>query len=213
MLDFYTWKTPNGRKVAIMLAETQIEHTLHAIDIGKGEQHRPDFLAISPNNKIPAIVDRRDDGSSLSLFESGAILTYLAEKSGMLLPGGEARWTTLKWLHWSIGGVGPMIGQLNYFVNHADEPVPPAIERYAKEASRLIGVLDTALRGSGWVDGNAYSIADIVSYPWIAEARRALGEPLREAFANASAVRDWLDRVGERPAVKAGMAVLQDDAS
>lgn len=210
MIDFYTWKTPNGRKVAIMLAETGLPHTVHPIDIGTGAQHDPAFLAISPNNKIPAIVDYRDDGTCLSLFESGAILTYLAEKSGMLLPADDARWAVLAWLHWSIGGLGPMLGQLNYFVNHADAPVPPAIARYTAEAIRLLGVLETRLAGSAWIGGDAYSIADIVSFPWIAEARRALDGVLGDTFAASPAVRDWYDRVESRPAVAAGMAVLED---
>lgn len=212
MITCYTWKTPNGRKVAIMLEETGLEHEIEPIDITEGEQHDPAFLAVSPNNKIPAIVDQRDDGTTLSLFESGAILTYLAEKSGMLLPAGDDRWTTLQWLHWSIGGIGPMLGQLNHFVNHADAKIPYAIERYTDEAKRLLGVLERQLSSSEWIAAGQYTIADIVSYPWIVEARESLPEQLGDTFAQSPAIGSWCDRVGRRPAVEAGMHVLEGSA-
>lgn len=205
MIQLYSWKTPNGRKASIMLEETGLPYELHPVDLGAGEQMRPEFLAISPNNKIPAIVD---DDSGQSLFESGAVLAYLAEKSGMLLPSGPDRWTAIQWVYWSIGGLGPMLGQLGYYAVRADEKVPAAIERFLKEGVRLLGVLERRLSASRHIGGADYSIADIVSFTWIAEARQVMQEPLGDTFASSPAIDDWYARVGERAAVGRGMALL-----
>ncbi len=211
MIQFYTWKTPNGRKVAIMLEEIGLPYRVHPVDLSADQQFDPDFLAISPNNKIPAIVDERSGGEGLSLFESGAILSYLAEKSGMLLPpSGPARWSTYQWLHWSIGGPGPMLGQLNFFAVRSPDKAPLAIKRFRKEGERLLRVLETRLSNQAYLGAPDFTIADVATYPWIAEARSAMAEPLGEAFASSPAVNDWLSRVGERPAVKKGMRILED---
>ena len=211
MIQFYTWKTPNGRKVAIMLEETGLPHRVHGVDLGHDKQFEPDFLAISPNNKIPAIVDQQAGRQDQSLFESGAILGYLAEKSGMLLPPpGPARWSVHEWLYWSIGGLGPMLGQLNFFAVRSAEKAPLAVDRFRTEGKRLLDVLETRLAGHRFIGGAEYSIADVSSYPWVAEARAAMADPLGEVFASSPAIIDWLARVGERPAVKKGMRILQD---
>jgi len=210
VIQFYTWKTPNGRKIAVMLEETELPYQVHAVDLTADEQFRPDFLAISPNNKIPAIVDEDADEERQPLFESGAILSYLAEKSGMLLPQlGPARWSVYEWLYWSIGGLGPMLGQLNFYAVRSDEKTPLAIGRFRKEGERLLRVLETRLSGQQYVGGADYSIADVASYPWVEEARVAMAEPLGEAFAASPAIADWLARVGERPAVQKGMRILE----
>lgn len=210
MITLYTWTTPNGRKPAIMLEELGWSYQAKPVNIGKDEQFAPDFLKVSPNNKIPAIVDDEAEGGPLSIFESGAILTYLAEKSGRLLaPSGHARFKALEWLHWQIGGLGPMLGQLNYFANRATEKLPHAIDRYRDEGARLIGVMDRRLAEADYLAGD-YSIADIACYPWMITATTMLQEPLGDALGEASAVRAWLDRVGNRPAVQKGMKVLQD---
>ena len=164
MIDLYTWTTPNGRKASIMLEEIGMPYTVHAIDISKDEQFAPDFLKIAPNNRIPAIVDR-DNG--MSLMESGAILIYLADKSGKLLPkSGEGRYRTIEWLMWQMGGPGPMLGQVHHFVTYNPGKAPCAEERYLKEAHRLYKVLDTRLQGRDFV-ADEYSIADIAIWPWI----------------------------------------------
>ena len=164
MIDLYTWSTPNGRKVSIMLEECALPYTAHAIDIGKGNQFKPEFLKISPNNRIPAIVDR-DTG--LSLFESGAILMYLAEKTGTFWPKEPAaHWATVQWLMWQMGGVGPMLGQVHHFVKYNQGKAPYAEERYLKEAQRLYGVLDRRLAEAEYLAGT-YSIADIATWPWV----------------------------------------------
>ncbi len=210
MIHFHTWKTPNGRKVGIMLEETGLPYQVHPVDLMANEQFEPDFLAISPNNKILAIVDHEPGRPDLSLFESGAILSYLADKSGTLLSAsGPARWATLKWLYWSIGGVGPMLGQLNFFVVRSDEKSPLAIDRFRKEGERLLRVLETELADHPYLGGEDYSIADIASYPWVEEARTAMAKPLSDAFAASPAIADWLARVSERPAVKKGMRILE----
>ena len=211
MIQFYTWKTPNGRKVAIMLEETGLAHRVHPVDIGANEQFRPDFLAISPNNKIPAIVDEEPGRGPQSLFESGAILSYLAEKSGTLLPPpGSERWAVTEWLYWSIGGLGPMLGQLGFFAVRSKEKAPLAIDRFREEGQRLLRVLETRLSAHRYIGGAEYSIADICSYPWVEAGRTVMAEPLGDAFASSPAIADWLGRVGERPAVKRGMRVLED---
>jgi GSH-dependent disulfide-bond oxidoreductase len=209
MITLYTWTTPNGRKPAIMLEELGWEYEAKPINIGKDEQFAPDFLKVSPNNKIPAIVDHDAEGGALSIFESGAILTYLAEKSGRFLaPSGHARFKTLEWLHWQIGGLGPMLGQLGYLANRAPEKVPLAIGRFSEESGRLFGVMNKRLEEVEYLGGD-YSIADIACYPWMIAATTMLREPLAEALEKAPAVHAWLERVGARPAVQWGMKVLQ----
>ena len=208
MIQFYTYTTPNGRKVSIMLEELGIPYQVNVVNISNGEQFEPEFLKVSPNNKIPAIVDEEADG--LAVFESGAILTYLAEKYGQFLPAsGEARYKTLEWLHWQIGGVGPMFGQLGYFTVYAKEKIPQAIARYTSEAERLLAVMDRRLTDNAYLAGEAYSIADMAAYPWLVNAREGafLGASLGAILAEKPAVLRWLDDVGSRPAVQRGMAV------
>jgi GST-like protein len=209
MITLYTWKTPNGRKPAIMLEELGWDYEARAIDISRDEQFAPDFLKVSPNNKIPAIVDPDAEGGPLSIFESGAILTYLAEKSGQFLaPSGHARFKALEWLHWQIGGLGPMLGQLGFFANRAPEKLPLAIDRFSEEGGRLIRVMNTRLAEAEYLAGD-YSVADIACYPWMIAATTMLKEPLGQSLDEAPAVHAWLERVGARPAVQRGMKVLQ----
>jgi GST-like protein len=204
VIDLYTWTTPNGRKVSIMLEECGLAYNAHKIDITKDEQFAPDFLKISPNNRIPAIVDQEGpDGKPLPLFESGAILIYLAEKTGKFLPKDlRGRYTTLQWLMWQMGGVGPMFGQAHHFLRAAPEKVPYGIERYTKETRRLYGVMDKRLGEAPFLAGDAYTIADIATYPWAARHEWHLVD-LAE-FPN---VKRWYDGIGARPAVQRGMAV------
>ena len=205
MIDLYTWKTPNGRKASIMLEEVGLPYQVHPIDFSKKAQFEPDFLAISPNNKIPAIVD--GDGP-VSVFESGAILTYLAEKTGQLLPAsGAARFEVLEWLHWQIGGLGPMLGQFGYFAVMSKEKVPPAIERFTTEVERLLGVTERRLATSAFLGGADYSIADVAAYPWLLAVNTMMKEALAEQLSDKPALQEWLARVGERPAVQAGMKI------
>ncbi len=207
MIDLYTWTTPNGRKVSIMLEETGLPYEVHPVNIGKNEQFAPAFLKISPNNRIPAIVDRDADSGPLSVFESGAILIYLAEKTGKFLAAkGEQRAKTLEWLMWQMGGVGPMFGQLNHFANVAPEKIPYAIDRYATEAARLVAILDRRLGEAQYLGGD-YSIADMITYPWIAPALDMIAKLKPEAVGEAANTRRWLADVGARPAVQRGMAV------
>ncbi|GAO39648.1 putative disulfide bond oxidoreductase [Sphingomonas changbaiensis NBRC 104936] len=209
MITLYTWTTPNGRKPAIMLEELGWDYQVKGVNIGKDEQFAADFLKVSPNNKIPAIVDDEAEGGPLSIFESGAILTYLAEKSGKFLaPSGPARFKALEWLYWQIGGLGPMLGQLGYFANRAPEKVPLAIDRFKDECERLIRVMNGRLAEAEYLGGD-YSIADIACYPWMVAATTMLKVPLANALERAPAVQSWLERLGERPAVQKGMAVLQ----
>jgi GST-like protein len=197
MIELYYWPTPNGHKVSIMLEETGLEYTTIRVDIGRGDQFRPEFLEISPNNRMPAIVDH-DTG--ISVFEGGAILVYLAEKSGRLLPAAQAeRFEVLQWLFWQAGGLGPMAGQHSHFVNYAREAVPYARQRYADEYERLLAVMDVRLRGRDYLAGD-YSIADIASFPWVLPYRR-LGVDL-DRFEN---LRRWFDRIKERPGVRRGI--------
>jgi GST-like protein len=204
MIDLYTWTTPNGRKVSIMLEEVGLDYTSHAIDISKGEQFAPGFLKISPNNKIPAIVDQE---SGISLMESGAILIHLAEKTGKLMPaGGPQRLETLQWLMWQMGGVGPMLGQVHHFVKFNPGKAPYAEERFLKEARRLYGLLDRRLTDDEYMAGD-YSIADIATWPWISRFEYQtmdLGE-----FPN---VRRWYTAIAGRPAVRRGYDVPQATA-
>ncbi len=212
MLDVYFWPTPNGRKVSIMCEETGMSeetglaYTLKPVDITRGEQFEQDFLAISPNNRIPAIVDSDGPGGKpLALFESGAILEYLAHKSGLLMPKDErGQWITKQWLMFQMGNIGPMWGQQGHFIIYAPEKVPYAIERYTKEILRLLDVMNLRLRDAEYLAGD-YTIADIATYPWIATYERR--EVSIEEFPH---VKRWLDAVAARPAVQRGMAWLDD---
>jgi GST-like protein len=202
MIQLYTWGTPNGKKVSIMVEEVGIPYEVHAINLQKGDQHKPDYLAINPNNKIPAIIDTEGpDGKLLTLFESGAILMYLAEKTGKLWPKElRKRYEVIQWLMFQMGGVGPMFGQANYFFR-AQEKVPQAIERFHKEALRLYSVLDKQLGQQEFLAGD-YSIADIATYPWV--WRHEMHQVKLEQFSN---VKRWYDAIAARPAVQRGMAV------
>ncbi len=208
-IQVWTWPTPNGHKVHIMLEETGLPYEVVPVAIGKGEQFRPEFLAITPNHRIPAIVDPEGPGGErFSLFESGAILIYLAEKAGSdLLPKDAAtRYRCLQWLMFQMGGVGPMFGQYNHFANYAAEKLPYAIERYTNEVARLHRVLDKRLGESAYLAGPDYSIADIATFPWIRNAERRnvdLGQ-----YPN---VRRWHDAIAARPAVQRGVAVLAEN--
>lgn len=207
MIDFYYWTTPNGHKVSIFLEEAGCAYQIRPIHIGKGEQFTPEFLRIAPNNRIPAIVDHQpvDGGEPLALFESGAILEYLADKSGQFLPTStRERMQVLQWLYWQMGGLGPMAGQNHHFNRYAPEPVPYAIERYVKETARLYGVLDRQLSGREYVAGE-YSIADMAIYPW---ARVWEGQKQRiEDFPN---MAQWLARMAARPAVQRAYAISEE---
>lgn len=198
MIELYYWTTPNGHKITIFLEETGLPYVLKPVDIGKGEQFDPEFLKISPNNRIPAIVDTEpaDGGGPLSVFESGAILQYLAEKTGRFLPSDlRGRVEVMQWLFWQMGGLGPMAGQNHHFSQYAAEKIPYAIERYVKETERLYGVLDDRLEGRPFIAGD-YSIADMACYPWIVPYENQ-GQRL-EDFPN---VARWFAEVRERPAV------------
>ncbi|MDX5384874.1 MAG: glutathione S-transferase N-terminal domain-containing protein [Rhodobacterales bacterium] len=202
MIDLYTWTTPNGRKVSILLEELGLPYTAHAVNIGKDEQFAPDFLKISPNNKIPAIVDH-DTG--VSQFESGAIMIYLAEKTGQFLPTEvKARAEVMQWLMWQMGGFGPMLGQAHVFLKFNRGLSQPAEERFAKEAKRLYGVLDRQLADHEYVAGG-YSIADMAIFPWA--ARHDWHEIDLTAFPN---VLRWYRQVAARPAVQRGYQVPSD---
>ncbi len=208
MITLYTWTTPNGRKISILLEELGLPYEVHSVDIGHDQQFKPAFLAISPNNKIPAIVDHDADGGPLPVFESGAILTYLAEKSGQFLPAaGPERYKTLEWLNWQIGGLGPMLAQLGFFAVRSKEKAPLAIRRFTEEADRLLGVMDRRLAASAYLAGADYSIADIACYPWTVAATTVLAKALAGRLDSKPAVHRWLETVGNRPAVARGMAV------
>ncbi len=205
MIDLYTFTTPNGRKVSIMLEELGLAYRTHVIDITKGDQFAAEFLAISPNNKIPAIVDGEGpDGEALALFESGAILIYLAEKTGSpLLPTeARARSQVMQWLMFQMGGVGPFFGQANHFLKFAKEDVPYAKKRYSDETRRLYGVMDERLGGVEHLAGEDYSIADVATYPWV--SRFDFHQVDLAEFAN---VKRWFDALSARPAVQRGMEV------
>ncbi len=208
MITLYTWTTPNGRKPAIMLEELGVPYQISTVDIGKDEQFAPSFLAVSPNNKIPAIVDEDAEGGPLAIFESGAILTYLAEKHGRFLhASGPTRYKTLEWLHWQIAGLGPMLGQLGFFGVRSKDKSPLAIDRFVEESDRLLSVMDKQLAGNTYLAGDEYTIADIACYPWTIAATITLKDVLAESLATKPAVHRWLKTVGERPAVQRGMAV------
>ena len=203
-MQLYTWGTPNGRKVSIALEELGLGYEVHPINITKDEQFDPAFLKISPNNKIPALVAPDGPGGKpLALFESGAILIYLADKTGKLLPAeGAARYEALQWLMWQMGGFGPMLGQAHHFLRFAKEDVPYAKDRYSNETRRLYGVLDKRLGEAEFLAGGDYSIADIATYPWA--ARHEWQQVALEDFPN---VKRWYDALGARPAVDKGMQV------
>jgi GST-like protein len=206
VIEVHTWPTPNGHKVHIMLEECGLPYAVHPVDIGAGDQFDPDFLAISPNNRIPAIVDPDGpDGRPISLFESGAILLYLAGKTGRFLPEStRGKYEVMEWLMWQMGGIGPMLGQAHHFRLYAPEKIPYAIDRYTREAARLYGVLDARLRDREYVAGE-YSIADIAIFPWTRSWRNQ-GVELDE-FPN---VKRWQEAIKERPAVRRGLEVLAD---
>jgi GSH-dependent disulfide-bond oxidoreductase len=206
-IDVYSWPTPNGHKVHIMLEECGLAYQAIPVNIGAGEQFRPEFLAVSPNNKIPAIVDPKGpDGKPISLFESGAILVYLASKTGRFLPSGDpAKFEVLQWLMFQMGGVGPMLGQAHHFRMYAPEKIQYAIDRYTNEARRLYGVIDKRLSQSEWLGGNEYSIADIATFPWLRSWQNQ-GIVLEEY----PRLKRWFDTIAERPAVQRGVKVLAD---
>jgi GST-like protein len=205
MIDLYYWPTPNGHKITIFLEETETRYKLRPVDISKNEQFNPEFLKISPNNKIPAIVDNEPNygkGTPISLFESGAILWYLAEKTGRFIPQEAAKKALVsEWLFWQVGGLGPMLGQNHHFTKYASEKIPYAIERYQKETARLYGVLDKQLTGREYVAGE-YSIADMAIYPWIVPY-----EMQGMKLGDYPAVEAWFKRIAARPAVRKAYSI------
>jgi len=206
-IEFYTWKTPNGRKIAIALEEMGLPHKTIPIDINAGDQKKPEFLQVNPNGKIPALIDRRGD-QPVTIFESGAILLYLAEKEGKFLPKEtQAKYSTISWLMWQMAGVGPMFGQYGFFARHP-EKIPVAIDRYKGEANRLMKVLDDQLaQTSSYMAGPEYTVADMATYPWIAGMLSAAEPPVKiEEYPH---VQKWKELVGSRPAVQKGMKVLE----
>ncbi|WP_121970909.1 glutathione binding-like protein [Leptolyngbya sp. BC1307] len=206
MIDLYYWTTPNGHKITIFLEEADLPYTIHPINIGKGDQFDPEFLKILPNNRIPAIVDADPEtgDSPISVFESGAILQYLAEKTGKFMPAeGPGRVEVLQWLNWQMGGLGPMLGQNHHFAIYAPEKIPYAIERYVKETARLYGVLNQRLRDREFVAGD-YSIADMACYPWITGYERQ-GQDLGD-FPH---LKRWFETIQARPAVQAAYKIAE----
>lgn len=204
MIDFYYWPTPNGWKISILLEELGLPYAVHPVDIGKGDQFEPDFLKISPNNRMPAIVDHEpaDGGEPISIFESAAIMTYLAEKTGRFMPADiRARTAVNQWLYWQMGGLGPMAGQLHHFRLYAQEQIPYAIERYTNEVARLYGVMERRLEGRKFLV-DQYSIADIACFPWIARHERQQMD--LNDFPN---LRRWFDSIGARETVIRGLAL------
>ena len=203
MIELYTWKTSNGRKATIMLEECGLPYNVHPIDISKDEQFRPDYVKINPNSKIPAIVDTDGPGGKpYTVIESGAILMYLAEKTGKFMPKDTAgKYEVIQWLMFQMGGIGPIFGQVHHFLRAAKEPVPYAIERYTRETRRLYGVLDSRLEDREYL-ADEYSIADIATYPWA--ARHEWHKTRLEDFPH---VKRWFDAISARPAVERGMKV------
>ena len=203
MITLYSWSTPNGRKVSIMLEECGLPYRIMPVDIRVGEQFTPEFLAVNPNGKIPAIVDPAGpDGESITLFESGAILVYLAGKCGRFLPASDrGKYEALQWLMFQMGGVGPMLGQTHHFMRYASEQVPYAIDRYHKETQRLYAVMERRLASADFLAGE-YSIADIATFPWVARH-----DWHKIDLTDYPAVRRWYRRIEKRPAVKRGMAL------
>jgi GSH-dependent disulfide-bond oxidoreductase len=207
MIDVYTWATPNGHKVHIMLEECGLPYKVHAVNIGAGDQFKPEFLAISPNNKIPAIVDSEGPGGrAISIFESGAILVYLASKTGKFMPKSDRKkYEVLEWLMFQMGGVGPMLGQNHHFRTYAPEKLPYAIDRYTNEAKRLYGVIDRRLEKSAWLGCDEYSIADIATWPWLRNWKNQ-GIVLDDY----PHLKSWFEKMESRPAVQRGVKVLAD---
>ncbi|MCC9597755.1 MULTISPECIES: glutathione binding-like protein [unclassified Rubrivivax] len=207
MIEVYSWATPNGHKVHVMLEECGLPYRVHAVDIGAGEQFAPEFLAISPNNKIPAIVDPDGpDGQPISLFESGAILLYLAGKTGRFLPDSvRGRYETLEWLMFQMGGVGPMLGQAHHFRLYAPEKIAYAVERYTNEARRLYGVMNRKLAKTRYIAGDEYTIADIAIFPWLRSWKNQGID-----WNDYPHLKGWFDEIGARPAVQRGCEVLAD---
>lgn len=210
MIDLHYWPTPNGHKITLFLEEAGLEYRIEPVDIGAGDQFKPGFLAISPNNRMPAIVDHAptDGGGPLAVFESGAILVYLAEKTGQLLPSvPRARKTVLEWLFWQMGGFGPMLGQNHHFSRYAPERIPYAIDRYQREADRLYGVLDRHLAGREYIAGDTLSIADIACHPWAhAHAWHHVD------LADHPQVQRWHDALAARPAFERAYAIEEEYA-
>ena len=206
MIDFYYWTTPNGHKVTLFLEEAGLEYNVRPINIGKGDQFEPAFLKIAPNNRIPAIVDNDPigGGESISIFESGAILEYLADKTGKFLAkSGPKRYDALQWLYWQMGGFGPMLGQNHHFNKHAAEKVPYAIARYENETRRLYRILNEQLSGKNFIIGNDYTIADMACYPWALYA-----DSQNVNLNDYPNVQAWIKRIDERPATKAAYALV-----
>ncbi len=207
MIELYSWATPNGHKIHIMLEECGLAYRAHAVDIGSGAQFDPAFLAISPNNKIPAMVDPDGpDGAPISLFESGAILLYLAGKTGRFLPDDtRGKYEVLQWLMFQMGGVGPMLGQAHHFRIYAPEKIEYAVERYTNEAKRLYGVMNKRLANSRYLGGKDYSIADMAVFPWLRSWKNQGID-----WADYPHLKGWFDEIGHRPAVQRGCEVLAD---
>ncbi len=207
MIDAYSWPTPNGHKIHIMLEECGLAYRAIPVNIGAGDQFKPEFLAISPNNKIPAIIDPDGpDGQPISLFESGAILIYLAAKTGRFLPAGDReKYEVLQWLMFQMGGIGPMLGQAHHFRIYAPEKIDYAVNRYTNEAKRLYGVIDKRLAQSRWLGGREYSIADIATFPWLRS-----WENQGIVLTDYPHLKAWFDRVADRPAVQRGVKVLAE---
>ena len=198
MIDFYYWPTPNGWKVSILLEELGLPYKMHPVNIGKGDQFNPEFLKISPNNRMPAIIDHDVDGDPVFLFESGAILLYLAEKTGRFIPNSVlGKKEAMEWLFWQTGNQGPMAGQLSHFVNYAIGENKYSHDRYAKEYERCLGVLDRRLTTRQFILGEEYSIADIINWPWV-----LIAKPLGASLENFPHLADWRNRIKNRPAVK-----------
>ncbi|VVM52489.1 glutathione binding-like protein [Pseudomonas fluorescens] len=207
MIDLYYWTTPNGHKISLFLEEAGLPYNVHPINISQGEQFQPHFLKIAPNNRIPAIVDHEpaDGGEPLSLFESGAILLYLAEKTGKFLPKDlRGRQTALQWLFWQMGGLGPMAGQNHHFSQFAPEKIPYAIKRYIDETARLYGVLNKQLADNEFVAGSEYSIADMAIYPWIVAHKWQ-----RQKLEDFPHVLRWFNHIKDRPATVKAYALVQ----
>lgn len=206
MIDLYYWTTPNGHKITMFLEESGLPYTIHPINIGQGDQFKPEFLRIAPNNRIPAIVDQapQDGGEPISLFESGAILQYLAEKTGQFLSADlRVRTETLQWLYWQMGGLGPMAGQNHHFNVYAPVKIEYAIDRYVRETGRLYGVLNKHLEQRDFIAGD-YSIADMASYPWIVSHQRQ-----SQNLDDFPHLKRWFQRIGERPATRRAYALVE----
>jgi GSH-dependent disulfide-bond oxidoreductase len=207
MIDLYTWNTPNGQKVSIMLEEVGLPYQIFPINIAQGEQYSESFLAINPNGKIPAIIDRSVEGGQ-RVFESGAILIYLAEKVGKLLPFNSNRAEVLAWTFWQVGGLGPMIGQWGHFSRSAPEQIPYAINRYLDESVRLLNVLNSHLNNRTFI-ADDYSIADIMNYTWASSGLNFILSAHPERVENLAALDRWVKTIGDRPTVQQGLAVLK----